>query len=185
MRAEELIVLVDRDGTPTGTAEKRAAHHADTPLHLAFSCYVFDDAGRVLATRRSDGKPVWPGVWTNTVCGHPAPGEGFGAAIGRRLDHELGMAADDVEVVLDHYIYRAPPCRGIVEHELCPVFVARARGAPHANPDEVADHRWMRWEDFVRVARADTGGAWSWWCKDQLRTAAGRIGAYAARPPVP
>ena len=176
----ELIVLVDERGEPAGTAEKRAAHHADTPLHLAFSCYVFDDAGRFLATRRTTTKAVWPGVWTNSVCGHPAPGESFVAAIARRLDHELGMTADDIEVVLPHHIYRAPPFRGIVEHELCPVFVARARGRPRPNPAEVAEHQWVRWEHFTRAAAADAGDRFSWWCKNQLREIAGPLGARSA-----
>ena len=72
---EEMIVLVDEHGNPTGTAEKYSSHHAETPLHLAFSCYVFDETGAFLATRRALTKEVWPGVWSNSVCGHPAPGE--------------------------------------------------------------------------------------------------------------
>ena len=180
MPTEELIVLVDRRGRATGTAEKRSAHHAHTPLHRAFSCYVFDDGGRFLATRRSSTKIVWPGVWTNSVCGHPAPGESFAEAIERRLAQELGMTADDFDVVLADHVYRAPPFRGIVEHEFCPVFVARARSRVRPNPDEVAEHRWMRWENFVRAAQADTGDAFSWWCKNQLRQAAGPLGARGA-----
>jgi isopentenyl-diphosphate Delta-isomerase len=165
----ELVVLVDESGAPIGTAEKHAAHHGQTPLHLAFSCYVFDDEGRFLATRRSRGKTVWPGVWSNTVCGHPGPGESFEAAIERRLDYELGMSARAIEVVLPRHRYRAPPFRGIVEHELCPVFVARAVGAPQPNPAEVDDWRWVRWPEFVRAARSDREDAYSWWCKNQLR----------------
>jgi isopentenyl-diphosphate delta-isomerase type 1 len=106
---DDLIVLVDKGGRTTGAAEKRASHHADTLLHLAFSCYVFDDEGVFLATRRALPKQVWPGVWSNSVCGHPRPGESMIDAIHRRLDEELGMTARDVRVVLPHHIYRAPP----------------------------------------------------------------------------
>jgi isopentenyl-diphosphate delta-isomerase len=101
---EELIVLVDERGRARGTAEKWSSHHEDTPLHLAFSCYVFDDSGAFMATRRALTKKVWPGVWTNTVCGHPAPGESFADAIQRRLDYELGMTASHVEVVLPEHL---------------------------------------------------------------------------------
>jgi isopentenyl-diphosphate delta-isomerase len=175
MAQEELIVLVNHEGEPTGTAEKLSSHHADTPLHLAFSCYVFDADGRFLATRRSPAKTVWPGVWTNSVCGHPAPGESFSAAIERRLDDELGMTAGSIEVVVPDYTYHAPPFRGIVEHEFCPVFVARAEGEPRPNRAEVAAYRWMGWQEFVRAASSDTADAFSWWCKDQLGALAGRL----------
>jgi isopentenyl-diphosphate Delta-isomerase len=180
MPTTELIVLVDHRGRPTGTADKESSHHEDTPLHRAFACYVFDDAGRFLATRRSTAKRVWPGVWTNSVCGHPAPGERFTAAIQRRLDQELGMTADGIEVVLGEYVYRAPPFHGIVEHEFCPVFAARARSEPRPNPHEVAEYRWMRWEDFVRGAESDSADGFSWWCKNQLGEIAGPLGAWAA-----
>jgi isopentenyl-diphosphate delta-isomerase len=175
MSQEELIVLVNEDGEPTGTAEKLSSHHADTPLHLGFSCYVFDDDGRFLATRRSPTKAVWPGVWTNSVCGHPAPGESFAAAIERRLDHELGMTAGRIEVVVPDYTYRTPPFHGIVEHEFCPVFVARAEGEPRPNRTEVDAYRWMGWQEFVIAARSDRANVFSWWCKNQLCELAGPL----------
>jgi isopentenyl-diphosphate delta-isomerase len=165
---QEFIVLVDELGRPQGTAEKWSSHHADTPLHLAFSCYVFDDSGAFLATRRALTKKVWPGVWTNTVCGHPAPGESFHDAIQRRVDYELGMSVNQVEVVLPEHIYRAPAFAGIVEYEFCPVFVAREAEGPQPNPIEVGACAWMDWEEFVRQALEDTSDVFSWWCKNQL-----------------
>ncbi len=182
----ELIVLVDTEGEPIGTADKLSSHHADTPLHLAFSCYVFDARGRLLATRRAPGKLVWPGVWTNSVCGHPAPGETMTQAIERRLHYELGMQAEQIELVLPRYRYRAPPFRGIVEHEFCPVFVARAAGEPQPNPAEVAEVAWVVWSDFVQAAQTDSEDLYSWWCKDQLAelapTGNKRAAAYATAP---
>lgn len=165
---EELIVLVDETGTPVGRAEKWSSHHADTPLHLAFSCYVFDERGRLLVTRRAAGKKVWPGVWSNTVCGHPQPGEPMEQAVRRRLAYELGMDAAGIEVALPGYRYRAPAFDGIVENEFCPVYLARAAGDPEPNPEEVTEFRWVTWDEFVAAALGDAAGAWSWWCKDQL-----------------
>jgi isopentenyl-diphosphate delta-isomerase len=164
----ERIVLVDERGIPIGSADKASSHHAQTPLHLAFSCYVFDRRGRFLATRRAAGKHVWPGVWTNSVCGHPAPGESMVAAIRRRLAQELGMAARGFEVALPTYRYISPPFNGVVENEFCPVFLARAASEPRPDPSEVDEIAWLAWDDFVSAARADTGDRFSWWCKDQL-----------------
>jgi isopentenyl-diphosphate delta-isomerase len=168
MSAEQ-IVLVDEHGQPVGSAEKLASHHADTPLHLAFSCYVFNDAGELLVTRRADSKKVWPGVWTNSVCGHPSPGEAMEAAITRRLDYELGMTAGDIRCALPEYRYTTPPFNGIIENEFCPVYLARAASEPQPNRQEVGAYRWLTWDEFVTQAQADATDEYSWWCKDQLR----------------
>ena len=166
---EELIVLVDEDGLPTGTAEKWSSHHASTPLHLAFSCYVFDDDGMFLTTRRALTKKVWPGVWSNTVCGHPAPGESLPDAIARRLDYELGMSVRDVEVVLPDHLYRAPAFQGIVEYEFCPCSsrAPRARRARTSSRSSTA--RGWRGSSSSPTRCATRPTSYSWWCKNQLR----------------
>lgn len=161
-------MLVDAAGRALGAAEKWSSHHEQTPLHLAFSCYVFDDDGAFLATHRALSKKVWPGVWTNSVCGHPGVGESMVDAIHRRLDYELGMRGRDIKVVMPHHTYRAPAFEGIVEHEFCPVYVARAASDPKPNPHEIGACAWVEWRDFVRAAEADTTDTYSWWCKNQL-----------------
>ncbi len=96
----EQVVLVDDAGTPIGAADKLTVHSADTPLHLAFSCHVYNEDGKVLVTRRAVTKLTWPGVWTNSFCGHPAPGESMEDAIVRRAERELRLTITDLEVVL-------------------------------------------------------------------------------------
>ena len=88
--AGEHVILLDEQDKPTGMLEKYAAHTLDTPLHLAFSCWLFNEQGQFLVTRRSLSKKAWPGVWTNSVCGHPQQGETFEQAVTRRCHFELG-----------------------------------------------------------------------------------------------
>lgn len=165
---KEQIVLVDHEGKPIGVADKLRSHHVNTPLHLAFSCYVFDDRGLFLATKRALHKKVWPGVWTNSCCGHPAPGEAMISAIERRLSYELGMSAEGFKVLLPDYRYETPLFNGVIEREFCPVYVARATSPIRPNPLETADFKWMKWQDYEGYAQTDIGNEWSWWCKDQL-----------------
>lgn len=138
----DVVVLLDGDGLPSGTAERLSVHAADTPLHLAFSCYVVDGKGRVLLTRRALTKRTWPGVWTNACCGHPRPGEAFEAAVARRLQDELGTRAAAIAPVLPDFRYRATDASGIVENEVCPVYVATLSAPLEPNPNEVMEIAW-------------------------------------------
>ena len=162
----ELVVLPDEDGRAVGTADKAGVHHADTPLHLAFSCYLFDGEGNVLVTRRALHKRTFPGVWTNSCCGHPAPGEPLEDAVRRRVEQELGTTVTDLRLVLPRFRYRAEQ-EGVVENEMCPVFVATTRDAVRLDPEEVDDHEWVDWPSF-RAGVLDGSRDVSVWCVQQL-----------------
>jgi isopentenyl-diphosphate delta-isomerase len=164
---EESVVLLAEDGTAVGTLPKREAHHRDTPLHLAFSLYLFDAAGRLLVTRRALDKPTWPGVWTNTCCGHPAPGEDVADAVVRRVGQELGVGVLGLTLVLPRFRYRAVMADGTVENEMCPVFVGTTDDLPSPDPTEVCEVAWEDWPRF-RAGVIDGSRAISPWCRDQV-----------------
>ena len=106
----ERVVLLDEDGTAVGTELKSEVHTDRTPLHLAFSVHLMADDGRVLLTRRALSKKTWPGVWTNSLCGHPAPGESTADAIRRRAAQELCIDPTwlgEPEPLLPEFRYRA------------------------------------------------------------------------------
>lgn len=152
--ATELVVLLDESGAPTGTTAKATVHTEDTPLHLAFSCHIFHTDGRVLLTRRALNKLTWPGVWTNSFCGHPGPDETMDAAIHRRAERELGLTLGPLESVLPEFRYRAVDASGIVENEVCPVFRSTVSSDPRPAPDEVAEWAWIHPEDLREAVEA-------------------------------
>jgi isopentenyl-diphosphate delta-isomerase len=164
----ELIVLVDDDGRAIGTMPKPQVHHGETPLHRAFSAYLFDEAGRLLVTRRAEDKATFPGMWTNTVCGHPGPDEADGDAIARRARFELGLGVADVRPAVPGYRYRAE-FRGVVENEICPVYIGRFTGSPSPDPTEVGEWELLDWAAFRARQEAEGDDAWSPWCREQAR----------------
>jgi len=177
---EELVVLLDERFAPAGTAPKRTVHDAHTPLHLAFSCYVFDEGGRVLLTRRAMSKKTWPGVWTNSFCGHPGPGEDMADAIRRRAQQELGLPVTGLEKVLPDFRYTATDAGGVVENEFCPVWTARATTDPRPEPDEVCEWEWADWADVVESMRR-TPFVFSPWSRLQVARLAEVLTAGAGR----
>jgi len=136
----EEIVLVDERDVQVGVAPKLAVH-LEGRLHRAFSVFVFDPQGRMLLQRRAAGKYHSGGLWSNTACGHPRPGERTEAAAARRLHEEMGFQCD-----LTHrteMVYRAEVRAGLVEHEFDHIFVGTYDGDPLPHPEEVAGWRWM------------------------------------------
>jgi len=163
----ELVVLLDESGEAIGEADKLSVHGLSTPLHLAFSCHVYDASGRVLVTRRALSKLTWPGVWTNSFCGHPSPGEPLDVAIARRASVELGIAVTDFEVVLPDFRYRAIDASGIVENEICPVYRAVTTDVVQPNPAEVSEFVWLE-PHLLHGAVAAAPFAFSPWLGWQL-----------------
>lgn len=165
----ELVRLLDDNGAEIGTADKALVHTAQTPLHLAFSCHLFDAQGRTLLTRRALSKLTWPGVWTNSFCGHPAPGESFEEAIIRRAAVELNLTVSNIQPALPDFRYSATDASGIVENEICPVFTAvyEGDGVISPNPDEVSAWGWSDVVD-VEEAVAAVPFAFSPWLVQQL-----------------
>ena len=168
---DEVVILADENGQPAGTENKVVVHTADTPLHFAFSAWLVRD-GKLLLTRRALTKQTWPGVWTNSFCGHPAPGESNAEAVYRRARVELGIDAADLsepEEVLPDFAYRAVDSSGIVENEICPVFITTlAAGATfEPNPEEVDSYEWVDIAKAIAAIDA-TPGVFSPWMVEEL-----------------
>jgi isopentenyl-diphosphate delta-isomerase len=164
---DEQVVLVAEDGSVLGTAPKATVHGLHTPLHLGFSCYVFDADDNLLVTRRAHDKRTFPGVWTNSFCGHPAPGEPLPYAVRRRAADELGLEVGEPRLVLPGFRYRAEMA-DVVELELCPVLAVHVdREQPlQPRPAEVSEWAWEPWDDVL--ASVAGGRELSAWCREQV-----------------
>lgn len=152
---DEMVVLVDEENNPLGTARKSETHHADTQLHRAFSVFLFNSNGELLMQRRAFSKLTWPGVWSNSCCGHTMLNERTEQAAVRRLAFELGLRNVELKMALPDFRYRAEK-DGIVENEICPVLVGYTDQEPSLNPAEVAETKWVQWDDFLdNIRRID------------------------------
>lgn len=158
---------MDDQGLPIGSHDKATVHTQTTPLHLAFSCHVFNNRGQVLVTRRALSKKTWPGVWSNSFCGHPGPDEDVVDAIARRALDELGITLTEITPLLPDFRYQATDASGIVENEICPVFTALTTDEPERRPEEIEEFAWVDPAEFQRAVEA-TPFAFSPWVGWQL-----------------
>ena len=161
----ELVVLVDDQNTPIGTAPKETVHTKDTPLHRAFSLFLFNSKKQILLTKRAGTKKTFPGVWTNTVCGHLAPEETTIQSAARRLKDELGITGVTLREV-SPYRYRFADKNGIVENEICPIVIGVYDGDPVPHPGEVDEWKWVNWEWFLRDIQTNPE-PYSPWCVEE------------------
>ena len=143
----ERVTVVDALDRALGGAGKLEAHESGT-LHRAVSVLVTDGDGRVLLQRRAAGKYHSAGLWTNSCCGHPRPGESAAAAAGRRLFEEMAVRCPLEPAGTFHY--RAELPGGLVEHEIDHVFVGRWRGEPAPDPGEADAWRWAELAELRR-----------------------------------
>ena len=143
----ETIILVDENDNEIGTEEKIKAHE-EGKLHRAFSIFLFNSRGRMLITRRAKTKYHCGGMWTNTCCSHPKPGESVEEAAHRRLREEMGIDCDMKE--LFSFIYKAEFDNGLSEHEFDHVLVGKFDGEPRPDPEEADDWRWVSVEELEK-----------------------------------
>ncbi|MFB9517690.1 isopentenyl-diphosphate Delta-isomerase [Streptomyces purpureus] len=166
-----MLELVDEDGNTIGTAEKLAAHQAPGQLHRAFSVFLFDESGRLLLQRRALGKYHSPGVWSNTCCGHPYPGEAPFAAAARRTYEELGVSptllAEAGTVRYNH----PDPASGLVEQEFNHLFVGMVQAPLRPDPEEVEETAFVTAEELAERHASAPFSAWFMTVLDAARPA--------------
>ncbi|MFC8176105.1 isopentenyl-diphosphate Delta-isomerase [Streptomyces sp. NPDC057242] len=166
-----MLELVDEDGRTIGTAEKLAAHRAPGQLHRAFSVFLFDESGRLLLQRRALGKYHSPGVWSNTCCGHPYPGEAPFAAAARRTFEELGVSPSLLAEAGTVRYNHPDPASGLVEQEFNHLFVGLVQAEPRPDPEEIDDTVFVTPAELSERHAAAPFSAWFMTVLDAARPA--------------
>lgn len=174
----EHVILVDACDAPVGVAPKLHAHRVGA-LHRAFSVFLLDARNRVLMQRRAPGKYHSAGLWSNTCCGHPRPGERTPAAATRRLAEEMGVSAPSLRHV-GVVRYRARLSNRLIEHEVDHVYVGRFDGVPHPDPAEADAWRWEALDALERAQHTHPA-RYSVWLPFALPVVRAHAGACAGR----
>jgi isopentenyl-diphosphate Delta-isomerase len=142
----DLVITVNEQDEWTGTMEKMRAHEEGV-LHRAFSVFVLNEHNEMLLQQRSLGKYHSGGLWTNTCCSHPAPGESTVAGAHRRLMEEMGF---DCELQpLFKFRYKADVGGGLIENEYDHIYIAQYNGKIEPNPDEVMDYKYLPLDEVL------------------------------------
>lgn len=143
MEIQEVILVNEKDEA-TGAMEKMEAHRKGL-LHRAFSVFIFNTKGEMLLQRRAMNKYHSAGLWTNSCCSHPQPGEEVHEAAQRRLQEEMGFTAG-LEKIFD-FVYQANFDNGLTEHEFDHVFAGEYDGPVDFNKEEVMDYCYKSLEE--------------------------------------
>ena len=160
------VILVDQHDQVIGEMEKLEAHLKGV-LHRAFSVFLFNEAGELLLQQRAFSKYHSGGLWTNTCCSHPAPGEEIVDAALRRLDQELGIKDVAVEII-HHFVYKAEFDNGLTEHEFDYVLKGKYNGVPDLNSDEVESVRWISLQQ-LREEIAKNPEQFTYWFRELMK----------------
>lgn len=157
----EEVILVDESDNEVGTGEKIQVHR-EGKLHRAFSIFVLNPEGSLLLQKRAESKYHCPGLWSNTVCSHPRPGETTEKAAHRRLMEELGFDCDLTEIF--SFIYKVKFDNGLWENEFDHVLTGRYEGPVRPNPEEVSEVMWVSPESLKKGIK-ENPGKYTYWLR--------------------
>lgn len=155
----EHVILVNEQDEVLGVMEKMEAHEKAL-LHRAFSVFVFNAKHELLLQQRAFTKYHSAGLWTNTCCSHPRPGESTEAAAIRRLQEEMGFTTDLVKAF--SFTYSASFDNGLTEHEFDHVFIGNYDGEIVINEEEVASYVYKPLEEVALLLKQEPATFTAW-----------------------
>lgn len=145
---EEFLILVDGNDNPIGTEEKVKCHLPNGKLHRAFTVLLFNNEKKLLLTRRSNSKMLWPGDWDGTVASHPRKTETYVSSAERRLPEEIGASCN-----LDYlfkFEYHVPYKNIGSENEICGTLLGQVNDSFQTKlvKDEISEIKWIDEEEL-------------------------------------
>lgn len=157
---KEEVILVDENNNEVGVEEKMKAHQ-EGKLHRAFSIFIFNSKKELLLQRRAQGKYHCGGLWTNTCCSHPRPGEKIIDAAKRRLKEEMGIMTEDIWNATS-FVYKAILGNGLTEYEYDYVLVGNYNESPRLNPKEADGWKWVTLEELKKDVQENSDRYTPW-----------------------
>lgn len=145
---EVKVILVDENDNEVGFMPKTEAHQKAV-LHRAISVFLVNNAGEWLLQQRALGKYHSAGLWTNTCCSHPLPGESNVDAATRRLKEEMGIE-NCALTLLFTFTYNEELANGLIEHEFDHVFFGVCDQNPVINEMEVLSYKFVNYQEMKK-----------------------------------
>jgi isopentenyl-diphosphate delta-isomerase len=141
--SDEFLILVDKNDNPIGLEEKMKCHLPNGKLHRAFTALLFDKEGKLVLTRRSPSKMLWPGDWDGTVASHPRKNETYISSAERRMPEEIGISCKfDYLFKFEYHV----PYKNIgSENEICGTLLGLIENSSKFNlvEDEISEIKWI------------------------------------------
>ena len=140
---DEYVILVDENDNPIGKEEKVKCHLPNGKLHRAFTALIFNNEGKLLLTKRSDKKMLWPGYWDGTVASHPRESETYVSSAERRMPEEIGISCKMNYV--NKFEYHVPYKDVGSENEICGTLIGTIDSFDESSliKDEISEIKWI------------------------------------------
>ena len=140
---EEYVILVDQDDNPIGKEEKVKCHLPNGKLHRAFTALIFNGEGKLLLTKRSESKMLWPNDWDGTVASHPRESETYVSSAERRMPEEIGISCKMNYV--NKFEYHVPYKDIGSENEICGTLIGMVDDFDESSliKDEISQIKWI------------------------------------------
>ena len=139
----EYVILVDQNDNPIGKEDKVKCHLPNGKLHRAFTALIFNNEGKLLLTKRSDKKMLWPGYWDGTVASHPRESETYVSSAERRMPEEIGIVCK--MNYMNKFEYHVPYKDVGSENEICGTLIGIIDGFDETCliKDEISEIKWI------------------------------------------